>query len=160
MREQGGGRIINISSINSKLSIPIGSLYCASKAALELFTDALRIELAPWGIKVILVIPGPTATSAHDITVKDAQSYLKRIDNCYAQFLERGYELLAKHLTHAQPPPFAARVILHAVTDPRPKLRYINEWRTWLKYYQKPFLPQRLIDVLLKRAFQIADGSN
>jgi NAD(P)-dependent dehydrogenase (short-subunit alcohol dehydrogenase family) len=76
MRKQGEGRIINTSSINSRLAVPMGGLYSASKAAIELLTDAFRIELAPLGIKVILVIPGTTNTGAFDTMAEDARSYL------------------------------------------------------------------------------------
>jgi NADP-dependent 3-hydroxy acid dehydrogenase YdfG len=54
MRRQGSGRIINISSIAGKLSTPINGTYSATKFALEALSDALRIELAPFGIQVVI----------------------------------------------------------------------------------------------------------
>lgn len=58
MRKQGGGTIINIGSISGVVTTPFSGAYCASKAALHSFSDALRMELAPYGIRVISVQPG------------------------------------------------------------------------------------------------------
>src|SRR5205085_9786815 len=58
MRKQGGGRIVNISSVAGKVSRPLSSIYSATKFALEAISDGLRLELAPFGIKVVLIEPG------------------------------------------------------------------------------------------------------
>jgi short-subunit dehydrogenase len=58
MRNQGGGIIINIGSISGVVTTPFAGAYCASKAALHSFSDALRMELAPYGIRVVSVQPG------------------------------------------------------------------------------------------------------
>jgi short-subunit dehydrogenase len=63
MRRQGSGAIINVSSISGKGASPFDAAYCASKAALNAFTSALRMELAGTGISVTLVCPGYTDTS-------------------------------------------------------------------------------------------------
>ncbi|HEV2664213.1 MAG TPA: SDR family oxidoreductase, partial [Blastocatellia bacterium] len=59
---QSKGRIVNIGSVLGRLAIPFMGAYSASKFALEGLTDALRIELRPWGIHVSLIEPGPVAT--------------------------------------------------------------------------------------------------
>jgi len=55
---KGGGRIVNISSVSGVLASPFSGAYCSSKAAFNLLTDAMRLEMAPFGVKVILVQPG------------------------------------------------------------------------------------------------------
>jgi len=160
MRKQGEGRIINISSINSRLSVPMGGFYSATKAALELLTDAMRIELAPLGIRVILVIPGTTNTSAFDTMVKDARSYLKMSDSYYTYLLNRADYLIARHRRGASSPASAAKVIERAAVGKNPKLRYIVSWNAWWKYFFKAFLPQRLIDLMIKTAFRIRKCSS
>jgi len=155
MRKQGEGRIINISSVNSRLAVPMGGLYSASKAAMELLTDAFRIELAPLGIRVILVIPGTTNTGAFDTTVEEARSYLKMSDAYYTHLLNRADYLVARHRRKASSPFFAAKVIERAAVDRNPKLRYIVSWNAWWKYYFKAFIPQRLIDLMIKKAFRL-----
>lgn len=62
MRERGGGRIVNVSSIAGLVSTPLTGWYSASKHGLEALSDALRIEVAPFGVKVVLVEPGGFGT--------------------------------------------------------------------------------------------------
>lgn len=62
MRKRGEGRIINVSSILGRVSIPFSGWYCASKHALEGLSDSLRLELEPFGIRVISILPGPVET--------------------------------------------------------------------------------------------------
>ena len=59
MRTRRSGRIVNISSIGGKIYEPLGAWYHATKFAVEGFSDSLRIELAPFGIDVVIVEPGP-----------------------------------------------------------------------------------------------------
>ena len=59
---QARGRIVNISSVNGRLSVPFTSFYSASKFALEALSDSLRVELQPWGISVSVIEPGATRT--------------------------------------------------------------------------------------------------
>ena len=74
MREQGAGRIINVSSIGGKFYEPLGAWYHATKFAVEGFSDSLRPELKPFGIEVVLVEPGPIIsewnTNARDTLVE------------------------------------------------------------------------------------------
>lgn len=62
MRAAGGGRIVNVSSVVGRLSVPLMGWYCASKHALEAVTDALRMEVAADGVRVVLVEPGMFGT--------------------------------------------------------------------------------------------------
>jgi NAD(P)-dependent dehydrogenase (short-subunit alcohol dehydrogenase family) len=63
MRRQMSGRIINISSIAGRLATPVNGVYSASKFALEALSDALRLELAPFGIQVVVIEPGSIKTN-------------------------------------------------------------------------------------------------
>ena len=67
MRDQKSGRIINISSIGGKFYEPLGAWYHATKFAVEGFSDSLRLELAPFGIHVVIVEPGPIITEWNTI---------------------------------------------------------------------------------------------
>jgi hypothetical protein len=62
MRQRGAGRIVNVSSILGRFALPGSGLYAASRFALEAASDALRLELAPFGVRVVLVEPGVIAT--------------------------------------------------------------------------------------------------
>jgi NAD(P)-dependent dehydrogenase (short-subunit alcohol dehydrogenase family) len=80
MRERGGGRIINVSSIAGVLASGQGSPYCMTKHAVEAFTKSLRAELAPHGIDVTKVNPGPYDTGFNDRMVNNIPEYIDEGD--------------------------------------------------------------------------------
>ncbi len=77
MRERGWGRIINVSSVAGILASPLGSPYSMTKHAVEAFTKSLRAELAPHGIDVTKVNPGPYDTGFNDVMVNGAADYIE-----------------------------------------------------------------------------------
>ncbi|MBN1676846.1 MAG: SDR family NAD(P)-dependent oxidoreductase [Kiritimatiellae bacterium] len=70
MREQGGGMIVNIGSVSGVVTTPFSSAYCASKAALHALTDALRMELKPFGITVVCVPAGSVRDSENPPAIR------------------------------------------------------------------------------------------
>ncbi len=80
MLERGSGRIINVSSIAGVLASPQGSPYCMTKHAVEAFTKSLRGELAPHGIDVTKVNPGPYDTGFNDRMVNAIPQYIAEGD--------------------------------------------------------------------------------
>lgn len=121
MRARGSGRIVNVSSLAGKASIPLMGAYCASKFALEAFSDALRPEAKPFGIRVVLVEPGPVATNFNEIARKESQVTLQS-PSVYRQ----AYERLQQEgpARHAATPEQVARVILRAVRSNHPRARF------------------------------------
>lgn len=122
------GRIVNISSGNGKLVMPFTGAYCASKFALEALSDALRMELAPWGIHVAVVEPGAMAT---DIRVRGVEAWeaehgrLPAADQAlYARALERVATAIRSMEGVAGPLGEVSQAVLRALTDPEPKARY------------------------------------
>ncbi|MFH1011459.1 MAG: SDR family oxidoreductase, partial [bacterium] len=81
MRARGYGKIVNISSIVGKISLPLGGVYSASKFAVEGLTDALRIEVAPFGIRVILILPGPIRTEFPRTAALSVEPMLSKLPN-------------------------------------------------------------------------------
>jgi len=73
MVARGSGHIINISSIAGKENYPRAAVYCASKAAMESFTKGLRIDLAPYGVKVSSIAPGAVETEFSEVRFKGDQ---------------------------------------------------------------------------------------
>lgn len=126
MREQRWGRIVNVSSMGGRLTFPGGGLYHATKYSLEALSDALRFELAGFGIDVILVQPGIIKTGFSERTVQE----IAADDGVYAGFnravadastgaYERG--LFARL---GGPPEAVAERIEAAITARRPRARY------------------------------------
>ena len=123
------GRIVNISSGNGKLAFPFAGPYSASKFALEALSDSLRMELAPWGIHVVVVEPGAMAT---DIRVKGVEAWAAE----HAELPEADRALYAEQLKavrgaiHAweatvAPNGLVSAAVLEALTAPEPKTRYV-----------------------------------
>ncbi len=73
------GRIVNISSLAGKLTTPFNGAYSAAKHGIEAFGDALRMELAPWGIHVSVVEPGTIATAMPKKLLQDAATVLSNL---------------------------------------------------------------------------------
>ncbi len=73
------GRIVNISSLAGKLTTPFNGAYSAAKHGMEAFSDALRMELAPWGIHVSVVEPGTIATAMPRKLLQDAEATLSNL---------------------------------------------------------------------------------
>jgi NAD(P)-dependent dehydrogenase (short-subunit alcohol dehydrogenase family) len=118
------GRIVNVGSIAGRSSLPFLGAYAASKFALEALTDALRVELRPWGIRVAIVEPGSIATP---IWTKGAQRFEElTIDvGPYRDRLVAFRRFAEQRAAQRVPAEKVAEAIEHALTSPRPRTRYV-----------------------------------
>ena len=126
MRARGEGRIVNISSVLGRVALPGSGVYAASKFAVEACSDALRIELAPLGIQVIVVEPGLTNTA---------------VGHEFPERLQRGA---------ASPGTVAGAVVRAAVTS-SPRARYVVGGRNRLTIGLLTTLPTRVADTTKRR---------
>lgn len=125
MRRQKSGRIVNISSIVGKLAVPVNGPYSASKFALEALSDALRLELAPFGIRVVLIEPGSIRTHFADTAQAHAQAIFANPISPY-QPLYAQYRQFTADMRHQEVGPEAvSRIIQQAIEAPKPKARYL-----------------------------------
>ena len=116
------GRIINISSVGGKRGSPFLGAYVASKHALEGFSESLRRELMLYGIDVIIIGPGSVATPIWDKAEKlDISIYG---DTEYAEAIRRIYKYMIQDGRNGYPPEKVGEVVWHALTTPRPHVRY------------------------------------
>jgi NAD(P)-dependent dehydrogenase (short-subunit alcohol dehydrogenase family) len=123
MRRQRAGRIVNVSSIGGKIHEPMGSWYHATKFALEGLSDCLRMELAPFGVDVVVVQPGAIRTEWSGI----ARAGLLRTSraSAYAEQARLAAALLeGADRDGGAPPAVVADAVWAAVTARRPKTRY------------------------------------
>jgi NADP-dependent 3-hydroxy acid dehydrogenase YdfG len=124
MRRQCAGRIINVGSLAGKLGGPANGTYAASKHAVEALNDALRWELAPFGVEVILVRPGAIASSFEQRVEHESGALLGRSDSPYAP-LYAGVQTANAAIRAAQPGAEAvANVILAAIKARHAQPRY------------------------------------
>lgn len=157
MRRRHWGRIVNVSSVGGRITIPGGGAYHASKHALEALSDALRFELAGFGIAVVVVEPGAIRTRWVD-TATTRLAERASSSGPYAEFhaavarqLDRAHEGILSHF--AGGPDDAARVIERAVTARRPRARYVVPPVARLFIASRRLLPDRLWDLSMRRRF-------
>lgn len=150
---RGRGRIVNMGSIAGRGTIPLLGPYSASKYALEALTDALRMELQPWGIRVSIIEPGAIATPIWEKSAKEAEgleaSASEEAKALYAEAVIRIRAAIADASQRAIAPDAVARAVYHALTASRPHTRYLVGSDAKLRAWMVKWLPDRIQDRLL-----------
>lgn len=123
MRERGAGSIVNITSIAGRVAALAQSPYVASKWAFEGVSEGLAQELAPFGIRVVIIEPGVTKSAIFAKNI-DAPNQTGAYDAAY----RRLFQFYAAGLVNATDPFEVGAVIHHAVTTDTPQLRYAVSW--------------------------------
>jgi NADP-dependent 3-hydroxy acid dehydrogenase YdfG len=150
MRARKSGRIINLSSVVGRTTFPGMGVYGATKYAVEALSDALRQEVAGFGIKVVIIEPGFTATSLGEA---DGHGLAGReIPDAYAAMVDRGTRYLAAQIAGGIAPEQVAAVIVKAAEHPRPRTRYVVPASTRPLIALLTALPGRLADQAKQRA--------
>ena len=154
MRAQRSGKIVNVTSIGGKIWEPLGAWYHATKFAVEGLSDCLRVEVAPFGVDVIVIEPGAIRTEWAGI----ARDGLLQMSggSAYAELAKRHARMLATADTSslASPPEVVARTIVRAVTARRPKTRYATGGGARTILFLRKILPDRMFDRLIWRVTQ------
>lgn len=152
-RKQGFGRIVNISSVVGRVSLPFMGIYSASKFALEAVSDALRVELSQEGISVSLVEPGPIKTSFSTNCAGQGEARLdskvSRFGGAYKKYFEKRRDGGMSEDRFRLPPEAVADRVLHALESSNPKIRYRVTLPAYLGDWAARFVPARWIDRLL-----------
>lgn len=159
----GRGRIINMGSIAGRSTMPFMGPYSASKFALEALTDALRLELQAWGIHVSIIEPGAIATPIWEKSGREADrleaATASEARALYAQASAGVREAVRKAAARAIPPDAVARAVVHALTAPRPRTRYLVGNDARFRAFLAKFLPDRLQDKVLTWALNLPKSS-
>jgi NAD(P)-dependent dehydrogenase (short-subunit alcohol dehydrogenase family) len=157
MRARRRGRIINISSIAGKLSFPLFGPYSASKFALEAMSDALRSEVYPFGIDVVLIEPGFIPTGFQSTASELSGEYVAGAPQSPYAGIYRAYGKSYRQRTRgtkATPEDFA-RVLEQAVTAASPAARYTVTPRAyWLSLFKR-WLPDAVMDARIRASLGI-----
>lgn len=154
MRERGRGRIINIASIAGKIHTPFGAWYHATKFALEGWSDCLRIELARFGVDVVVIEPGVIATEFGNV-MRDPMVE-RSGDGPYGDLVRKlakaNYQMYEKG--GGSPPMVIARLILKAIQSKRPCTRYSAGKFAKLMLFMRRWLSDRAFDALIIRTIK------
>jgi NAD(P)-dependent dehydrogenase (short-subunit alcohol dehydrogenase family) len=150
-------RVVNICSVMGLISPPTMSAYCASKYAFESFSDCLRREMFPWGLRVSIIEPGWLRTpiiQGHDRLLRELWKGLPFDvrERWGEEFLN---DLIAKSVTNspfinnAEDPMKVVRALQHAVMNTEPCIRYRPDWQGKLIFFPASMLPAWLTDLIL-----------
>ena len=143
------GRIVNISSVSGREGYPFLGAYAASKFALEGFSESLRRELMLYGIDVIIIGPGSVATPIWDKAEKlDISIYG---GTGYAEAIRRIYKYMIEDGRKGYPPEKVGKVVWHALTTPKPRVRYAVVPGNFIRRFIQRLLPKRVIDRIIAR---------
>jgi NAD(P)-dependent dehydrogenase (short-subunit alcohol dehydrogenase family) len=149
MRAEGAGLIINISSIVANYGMPFRGFYSASKAAVQRYSEALRLELRPFGIRLTVVEPGGYRTNISRDRLRPGQASAS-----YTERYERSMATLRKDEVTCLDPDECARLLVHIVASNDPDHMYrpaqgIAKLSVWMKR----FLPGSLFESMLWRHY-------
>ena len=153
MRAQGSGTIINISSIGGRLTTPLGGWYHATKYAVEALSDALRMELRPFGIDVVVVEPGAIRTAWWSIAADHLEATAE--GSAYADQIRAVAGAMRSESNNRRysPPEVIARTIGKIVTARHPRTRYAVGFMAKPLIAARRVLPDRAFDQLIGAAF-------
>ena len=159
MRRRGRGRILNVSSMGGRITLPGGAFYHASKYAVEAFSDALRMEVAQFGIDVVLIEPGPVKTPWNDVAAGSLSAatpaasgdpYAEYKAAVGASFGRTQAGLVGRFGSTSED---VAKVITQAVTARRPRARYLINPVAKSLVAMNRVLPARAYDSMLRRQY-------
>ena len=146
MRKQGGGLIINITSIAGYMGLPFRGYYSATKGALGLITEALRMETKSFGISITNLAPGDFATNIaagryHAPVVKGS---------AYEQIYQKSLDLMNEHVDVGGDPMEVAKKIEAIIQQNNPKVHYpVGEFTQRISLFLKRILPGKVYEKLL-----------
>ena len=179
MRRRGRGRILNVSSMGGRITLPGGAFYHASKYAVEGFSDALRMEVAQFGIDVVLIEPGPVKTPWNDVaaaslsaaasagagagagdggrgpgrSAADGDPYATYKAAVGASFGRTQAGLVGRFGSTSED---IAKVITQAVTARRPRARYLINPVAKGLVAMNQVLPARAYDSMMRRQYGLS----
>jgi short-subunit dehydrogenase len=157
MRQARSGTIVNVSSVAGKIAIPFAAPYCASKHALEAVSDALRVEVAPFGIRVVIIEAGPIATHFGE-RARASIARMLESPGPYSAFYRNAERAMDTDFQAGKLSPEAvARVIVQAIESERPKTRYRVTRMASVLIFLRRFLPDRFFDRRMKKLLRLPD---
>jgi NAD(P)-dependent dehydrogenase (short-subunit alcohol dehydrogenase family) len=157
MRERRSGRILMMSSVSGFVTAPTQGAYSSSKFALEAMSNALRLELYPFGVHVILIEPGYIVTGIQEASWGLSKTYLEGMNGgpyagLYARFLK---SMTTSRAASETTPADCARVILQAIEASNPKIRYPVTRLAFVAKWLNRLLSDRAVDAIFRRRFGI-----
>ena len=150
------GRIVNMGSFNGRIAAPYLAPYAASKHALEALSDALRLELRAWGIRVSLIEPGGTTTPIWDKSLAATDAWADEANNqgmgLYRDDLAAMRQATRKLAEASLPVHSVVRCVVHALISKHPWSRYPVGLKVNLLFRARKWVPDRIWDWIIERS--------
>jgi NAD(P)-dependent dehydrogenase (short-subunit alcohol dehydrogenase family) len=152
MRSQGSGYIVNVGSIGGLIAIPYQPLYSASKFGLEGITESLRLEVRPFGVRVVIIEPGDTNTG---ITRNRRLAAAASNQEVYRSF-DTALKRMAGDERNGPLPDGVARLLLRIVNTPNPRLRYtVGPAAQRAAVWMKRLMPYALLEFGMRKYYRL-----
>lgn len=151
MREQGSGTVVNISSMGGRIWMPIGGWYHATKHALEVLSDTLRLEVRPFGIDVVVIQPGAIESEWSELAADILEEQSR--DTRYAE-LSESMQALLRDYDDAASPEVVADAVSRALQTSRPKRRYAIPFQARALVFLRWLLPDWAWDRMVLAIFK------
>ena len=152
MVRRGSGRILNVSSIGGLFTLPLFGVYNSTKYAVESLSDALRRELRPCGVDVVIIEPGTINTNFSGT----AKASVDRADSAWSDVYATAENNYAWAERMAPDPTPISHVMTKAIESRSPRARYTTPWRDKFAVQFMNLLPTRLADALASAFFGLA----
>lgn len=151
MRAQKAGRIVQVSSLAARIAVPFQGAYSASKSALASISEALSIEVKPFGIDIVLIEPGDTRSN---FTASREWTARSRASDIYRARAEHAIAIMAKSEANGPEPDRVARIVERVIRTEKPKLRYQSMTSTErMALTLRALLPDRRFEKMLGDAY-------
>ncbi len=152
MREQGSGLIINITSIAGYMGLPYRGIYSATKAALEITTEAFRMEIKQFGIRMTNIAPGDFATN-----IAEGRFHAPVLEHSpYKEIYSNTLRMMDEHVDKGENPIKMAEIVYDIINTPNPKVRYkAGALLQQFSIILKRILPSKWYEKMLMKHFNI-----
>lgn len=147
MRKQKSGKIINIASIGGKIATPFGGWYHASKFAVEGMSDSLRLEVAPFGIDVVVIEPGGVKSEWGEIAYENLAKTTAQ--TAYNGMAEKFKQAFQKAMPKNAEPEVISRLVSKAINASKPKTRYVGGYMAKPALFFRRWVGDRTMDRIL-----------
>jgi len=152
MRKQGSGLIINITSIAGYMGLPYRGIYSATKAALEITTEAFRMEIKQFGIEMTNIAPGDFATN-----IAAGRFHAPVLEKSpYKEVYSNTLKMMDDHVAHGEDPIKMAEIVYKIINTAHPRVRYkVGALLQMLSIILKRVLPSKWYEKMLMKHFKI-----
>lgn len=154
MRKQSYGKVINMSTLGSMIGLPFRAYYSSSKGAMDLVTEAMRLEVESFGIQACTIHPGEVKTNIGDHRIVSTSAN----DETYGRTIKKAFDALNASVNHGKDPKHFGPLIEKIILSKKSKRNYyIGSFNELLGVKLKKFLPYYLYEKILRIYFKAED---